>query len=136
MNAAWGNPGNPGAAGCSSALAQAGVEGGGLRCEVVGTALAEGFEIGELPAQCRQLRGVLALHQRPVRFCARQPANCLCAVLSRCGSSRRILARASSSVSREQSTSVMPTKARSYSPAMSLSLPNSTSWGGRLWPAR
>lgn len=62
--------------------------------------------------------------------------NCLCAVLSRCGSSRRILARASSSVSREQSTSVMPTKARSYSPAMSLSLPNSTSWGGRLWPAR
>src|SRR3546814_14435071 len=74
MNAAWGNPGKWGAAGCSSALAQAGVEGGGLHCEVVGTALAEGFEIAQLPAQCRQLSGVLALHQRPVRFCAHQPA--------------------------------------------------------------
>src|SRR3546814_13018350 len=73
-NAAWGNPGKWGAAGCSSALAQAGVEGGGLHCEVVGTALAEGFEIAQLPAQCRQLSGVLALHQRPVRFCAHQPA--------------------------------------------------------------
>src|SRR3546814_8395184 len=41
MNAAWGNPGKWGAAGCSSALAQAGVEGGGLRCEEIGRAHVE-----------------------------------------------------------------------------------------------
>ena len=62
MNATWSNPGKWVAAGRSSALAQAGVKGGSLCCEVVGTALAEGFEIGELPAQRRQLRGVLACY--------------------------------------------------------------------------
>src|SRR3546814_20209939 len=74
MNAAWGNPGKWGAAGCSSALAQAGVECGGLHCEVVGPALAEGLEIAQPPAQCRELSGVMALHTRPVRFYAANPA--------------------------------------------------------------
>lgn len=60
----------------------------------------------------------------------------LCLSVNCCARSQRHRARTCSSVSSEQGTSVMPTNARSHSAAISLSLPNSTSCGGRLCPAR
>ena len=109
---AWEPGSSRGNSGCSSPAALTSrCRGRRLRCEVVGTALAEGFQIGELPAQCRQLSGVLALHQRPVRFGAYQPAHET--VCARCGQAWKFAPHPGASVEQcvqEQSTSVMPTK--------------------------